>query len=301
MKKILTALLLLYGCTSVKIYQSFETTSAEKLQKEKNGCYVFENDSVKIVYDFFAENGKMWFILFNKKNIPLYIDWNKSSLIVNSNKVAYWNDNVVTRGQHISDTRYYEVYPDYPLSTYASYFLQRQYGLSESITSHPERITVIPPKAQWYKVQYNLCSMGIVPQAPFSTTSLERTSLMNGREKDLKEDAFQVEYTLDKSPLVFSNFLTLSYAENFANEFYITNQFYASRITEMNKRFYKGIMVNHQFNYPYIIPTNFSKLIRDDDSMENRDTRCTYIFNNGHQCRMRKKEGFQYCEMHHKN
>lgn len=303
MRKILspTLFILLFalsGCYVPKMYQSFEIASKENLKLE-NHCYTFENDTVKIVYDFFAENGKMWFIIFNKKSSPLYIDWNKSSLIVNSNKVAYWTDNVVTRSKAKADTRYYEVYPYYPLSDYASYLLQRQYSLSESVTSRPERITVVPPQAQCFKVEFNLCDFDIRPDPPYTEVTAERTRLGDFKNTDVTGTLTSKDYTADNSKLAFNNFLTLSFSENFTNEFYITNRFYASKVVEMYKKFYMGKLVNsYTYQYPFISPTKFSKLIPEDESMDERSSRCTYIYKNGHQCTLHKKEGCDYCKSH---
>ena len=239
-------------------------------------------------------------MVFNKKSVPLYIDWNKSSLIVNSAKVPYWKDNTITKSRFKSDTRYYEVYPNYPLSSYAEYFLKRQYGLSESVTVRPERITVIPPQAQWFKVEYNLCIMDIYPTAPYKKVTLERTRQTDGKDKQVNGDSYSVEFSADKSPLLFSNFLTLSYSENFSNEFYITNQFYVSRIIEMDKRFYKGILVNQKFNYPYITSTSFSKLIPYNLTMEYNAIHCDYVSHSGRRCTFSKVKGSNFCKTHSK-
>lgn len=296
MKKLLVVLLIVCGCNTEKYYQSFEAGSKEKLKIE-NGYYTFENDSVKIIYDFFAENGKMSFVVSNKKSVPLYIDWNKSSLIVNKGKVAYWSDKIITKSRFKSATRYYEAYPSYPV-IYGEYFFKREFGLSESIASRPERITVIPPSAQWYKVEYDLCDVDIYPQAPYKKVNIERTHSTSG--KTIKGEACAAEFFSDKSPFVFSNFLTLSYSENFANEFYFTNQFYVSRIIEMDKRFYKGMMVNRDFNYPYSTPITFLKLVPYKLTMEYNDETCEYIYKTGHRCSLPKMKSSNFCHSHSK-
>lgn len=89
MKKLIviaSILIFVYGC---KTYVQVFDTKAKNIKVE-NEFYVFENDSLKITYSFWAKNGLMTFGIYNKLNKPLYIDWKKSSYIDNSVKLNYW-------------------------------------------------------------------------------------------------------------------------------------------------------------------------------------------------------------------
>ena len=239
-------------------------------------------------------------MFFNKKNVPLYIDWNKSSLLVNNDKVAYWEDKVITRSRSRNTTRYYDVYEFYP-ALLNTYLLASQYGMSESTSSRPERITALPPDARYFKVKFNLSSLDIYPSAPYKKVIGERVKVGNWGEKEVKDSLFTKSFIQSNSPLFFKNFLVLSYSENFSNEFYIDNQFYISKIIEMSKGFYKGVKINDQYPYPYINKISFSKLIPLPSSMEYRDTHCAYIYPSGRQCSFTKTNGSNFCHTHSKN
>ena len=70
-------------------YVQILRTQSSGLAAKKEG-WVFENDSVKISYNFNSRGGLMAFKLYNKLNRPLYLDWKNSSFIYNGEKNNYW-------------------------------------------------------------------------------------------------------------------------------------------------------------------------------------------------------------------
>ena len=76
------------GCASY--IQVFETTSVNV--PIQDGRFVYEDDSVKVVYTFWKKKGLMAFDVFNKLDVPVYIDWKKSSFVYNDYKMDYWVD-----------------------------------------------------------------------------------------------------------------------------------------------------------------------------------------------------------------
>ena len=58
--------------SSVQVYETKSTNTSVE-----NGLSVYENDSLKITYSFWAENGLITFAIYNKLNVPLYVDWKK--------------------------------------------------------------------------------------------------------------------------------------------------------------------------------------------------------------------------------
>ena len=71
-------IIFIFGC---KTYvQVFDTNSTNAIIE--NDFYVYENDTIKITYAFWHEQGLMTLGIYNKLKIPLYIDWKKSSYIV---------------------------------------------------------------------------------------------------------------------------------------------------------------------------------------------------------------------------
>jgi hypothetical protein len=54
--------------------------------------YGIENDTVAIRFDFWYPNGILMMLIENKIDKPIYIDWKKSSLILNDIKLNFWED-----------------------------------------------------------------------------------------------------------------------------------------------------------------------------------------------------------------
>ena len=81
--------LVLSGCAK-KYIQVFETKSTNT--EKQADFFVYETDTLKITYSFWAEKGVLSFAVYNKLDQPIYIDWKKSSFIDNSNKLNYWVD-----------------------------------------------------------------------------------------------------------------------------------------------------------------------------------------------------------------
>ena len=127
------------GC-SPQYMQVFEINSNKaKLSKD---FFVYENDTIKISYSFWANHGLMAFSIYNKLDKPIYIDWKNSSFIYNSNKLNYWIDE--------QKTDYSSYYLGY---YYKGNLLPQGIILNEgiqnttSVSIKPERITFIPPKS----------------------------------------------------------------------------------------------------------------------------------------------------------
>ena len=91
MGALLISFLFLQGCVAPIQYVQVCKTEAVNLTKTNN-FYVYENDTVRIVYYFWSEDGIMAFNIYNKSDKPLYIDWKRSTFITNSFKSNYWAD-----------------------------------------------------------------------------------------------------------------------------------------------------------------------------------------------------------------
>jgi hypothetical protein len=230
----------LFGCKSY--VQVFETKANNV--KTIDETYVYENDSLKITYNFWREKGLMQFELYNKLNVPLYIDWRKSSYIDNSVKLNYWED--VERTNALFSSYYY----------YSSFYPRgRSGGASTATTTKAERITFIPPKSKYNRSEFYIL--------PSSFTVLNKnspyieTALREGSNKTTK--VYYKEYTKENAPRVFRNFLTFSLTEDFHTEFYVDNEFYISKILEMEQGNFYGN------NSRYVRPENGEKLPYKDN------------------------------------
>jgi hypothetical protein len=95
MKNILWIILVFFpflwwGCSSTSSIMIIETKALDCSSIEN--IFTYENDTIRVAYIFWAENGNMGLFIHNKLKQPLYIDWKKCSLITGAEKHDYWQD-----------------------------------------------------------------------------------------------------------------------------------------------------------------------------------------------------------------
>jgi hypothetical protein len=219
--------LVLSGCAK-KYIQVFETKSTNT--EKQADFFVYETDTLKITYSFWAEKGVLSFAVYNKLDQPIYIDWKKSSFIDNSNKLNYWVDE-----ERSNSIKYFGSYfYDGPLLK-TGYSISESIGISSASKIKIERITFIPPKSNYYRSQFYLLP---VHSYKFGLNTPDSTVQRNDKPK--KETIiYSKDFQKKNSPLTFRNFLTFSLSEEFKNEFFIDNNFYLSNMKEMDYRHFK--------------------------------------------------------------
>jgi hypothetical protein len=254
---------ILQGCsTQINYVQIWKT---EPIGMSKVGdYYVFENDTLKIVYYFWGEDGVMAFSLYNKTNKPIYIDWKKSTFISNAFKSDYWFDKITIKSSFaISNSSYSNIIST--LSSFSSSNTNQNItinrdktidsksqtntssngsietsGNSNSLTqgwshmsvSKQERITFLPPRTYIDKAMYKIHNnyygdwkSGFTQISEALSSDPKKTTIISTKT-----------FTNSNTPLDFRNFLTLSFKEDFSTEFYIDNEFYIKEVTSMEKR-----------------------------------------------------------------
>ena len=213
-------LFLLSGCM-VQYTQLYEVKS----DLNRDNTTVFENDTVRIQYYFWEKAGVLAFTIENKLNIPIYIDWKKSSFIKNGDKFDYWVDEQT--GQYTTD--YTSIQYKGLLSGWDVGQVKVGQAVTSSKTIKPERITFIAPHSKIYRSSFVLYNpLGI------KLSVSDEKKQVESKAKPGKTFSMYVEsYTKEKSPLLFRNFLTISTTEKFEHETYIDNEFYVDKISEM--------------------------------------------------------------------
>jgi hypothetical protein len=247
-----SCLILFSGCYYKEYIQVFDTNTTNT--KSSNGFWVFETDSVKLTYEFWAKKGVMSFSVYNKLDKPIYIDWKNCSFIYNSNKLNYWVDE-----QQSALVGYYGgYYYDGPLIK-PGYSINEGIQVSASTTIKPERITFIPPKSYYYRSQFYL-----LPVAYYKLNINKTSKSIVPRNDNPKKKTTVYEQTYDyaNSPLKFRNYLAFSFTENATSFFFIDNEFYLSSVKEMDYNHYLGITITDKqgklsYSRPYKKETSF--------------------------------------------
>lgn len=121
-------IIMLCMCASCSVYR-YDVLSSDISGKEDEP-FTLENDTLRVRYSFHDGQGNIE--IFNKLTTPLYVDWSRSSLIVDSTSRAYFIDE--TRVNLIS----YEPF------------------ITGVITNNNPAITFIPPNSRIKKTPFNL-------------------------------------------------------------------------------------------------------------------------------------------------
>ena len=195
---------------------------------EIDRSWVFENDKVIITYDFWAKHGNMSFEIYNKLDLPIYIDWKNSSFIYNGTKNDYWVDQTNSS----SKSSYSGVSTRISNNFYTSNNPTFQSGSVQSITSSVklERVSFLPPKSKLKFSQFKLAN----DQSYFTLKSpniVKEKSILYDRRLALK---YEIPYSNSNTVINFRNYLAFTMTENSKEYFYIDNEFYVSKIIEMN-------------------------------------------------------------------
>lgn len=189
---------------------------SSELNKIADSSYVFSNDTIEIRYDFSEEYGVFGFGIRNLTNIPIYIDWSKSSFIYNNLKNDYWRDS----WKSISSTSTWN--PLY-IGTVSS-------GVNE------ERITFIPPKSTYERAQFQIFN-GLNLKNPKYTVI---TSIVPRNDNLKRKTKIQrIDFNQEDNPMALRNYLTYSVSSDFQSSRFIEHQFNLKSVIEMDARHFQ--------------------------------------------------------------
>lgn len=255
--------LVFFASCSKSFVQIFDTSATNT--KSVNGFWVFETDTIKVTYEFWASKGVMSFSVYNKLDKPIYIDWKNCSFIYNSNKLNYWVDE-----QQSALASYYGGYFYNGPLIKPGYTINEGVQASASTTVKPERITFIPPKSFYYRSQFYLMP---VDYFKIDSKTLTKTSVQRNDQPKKKTTVYEQTFDYTTSPLKFRNYLAFSFTENATNFFFIDNEFYLAAVKEMDYNHYRGALVTDSqghtvYSRPFKKKTSFYIKIDPINSIE---------------------------------
>jgi hypothetical protein len=223
MKNILALILILFLLSScaTQMIQVFDTSTTNTKLVDSN--WVFENDTVKIVYSFWESNGKMEFTVYNKLNKPIYIDWKNSSFIYNGNKLDYWIEEQKTSQ-----------------ASSAAYYKGIIFQGSSSTTVKPEKVTFIPPNSLYSRSPKFHLQPTLLVVSHAMENQITVPNYINPKKTDT---IIQENFTFSDSPLKFRNYLAFSFSENSESFFFVDDEFYLSSVKEMTHQTFLGIPI----------------------------------------------------------
>lgn len=214
------------GCNKKMIQLATLSPNDSNIEK-RNDQYVFDNDTVRIVYRFWSHHGKFEFSIENKLKVPIYIDWKKSNLIFNGKPNVYWVDETVTKSTTVT----------------SGVAVRGAYGVGygsamtsgEAVSRPEERVTFLPPLSKIGRNEY------AIERKSYYAMDLNSKKEMIPHEAK-KNGKLTAVYTQNFSTYEsnFTNFLTISDTENFENEWFVKHEFYISQIQEMELKHFRG-------------------------------------------------------------
>jgi hypothetical protein len=206
---------IILGLSSCSSYQ-YMTLSSPQLTKNDKHQFVFENDTMRLTYDFNGSGGPVSIDIFNKTSQPLYVNWKKSALIRNERFLSYFDRRVEFYGSGGS------------VSYRIGRFTASNSSFAGTLTL-PEGVDFIPPGSSVAKALVFLGETGpMVVEVPDSITQQKisdtyGTSLAKYRQRSFDEDG---------SPARFKSYLTFTLGMNNALEFAESNDFYVSEAVD---------------------------------------------------------------------
>lgn len=244
---IATLLMTTAACNKAMIQIATLKPSGKNI-KETQDNYVFENDTIKIVYAFWVESGKFEFTIENKLTTPIYIDWKKSNLVYNDAPNVYWTEETTVNSKSVS----------------TGIGVRGAYGIAvgsavtseESVIRPKERITFLPPASRITRNEY------AIEKAMYYVLDLNIAGESVKHAADDKKMAviYEQSFTKENTPIRMRNFLTLSSKENFESEWFIENSFYLQQVQEMELTHFRGkcngVDANDQPICPKVLKSN---------------------------------------------
>ena len=225
----------LSSCSSY-YYSMLSANSGISGMNEYND-FVQENDSVCIIYNFYGEDAPVNVTVYNKLDEPMYIDWQRSSLVLGDEAISYYQDVMPVHGKVES---YSSTWQDGTVSGYSS-------GSFFGEVQLPRGVEFIPPKS---RVESSALCLGreFLDQIPDRSFTKRSFVTSDGNRTNLKV----MEFTERNSPLHIRSYLTI-YTGKEEHKSVYESSFYLSEWVDAGKMSPSGIRIgqSEEGNFSY--------------------------------------------------
>ncbi|MDR6940726.1 hypothetical protein [Mucilaginibacter pocheonensis] len=191
--------LILNSCSKYQLNVISSTTG--KAPNQETGNYEFENDSVRFSYSFYGPDAPVTVQIFNKLNEPLYIDWQKSALVIGDRAVSYVPDNIKLNGNISADSYTYSG------NNNTNSIINPTYtnGNINATANLPKTTTFLPPHTQSTNNSVHLTNGFLnVPDSTFHKTHM----IVYSRDTVALTKVKTAIFTAENSPLAFKSYIT---------------------------------------------------------------------------------------------
>ena len=250
------------SCASVyEFVQVLRTqpTSTDSRIKESSGGMLYEDEVCAIYYDFWSEGGNMGYNFYNKTDESIYLDLGKSFFILNGiayncfDNRTYMNSQTTAsvsstsffRNSTSSSTNSVGVNQTYignfgaqATSTFSPILSQGSTSINSS-SSKSYGAFVSNAVSSEYTTGVSIVESSIISIPPKSSKfvgdqTLTDAMFLSCEREYYPSDSSMTSYSVEDSPLVFSNYISLRVGDNSPLQT-IQNEFYVSSITNYAK------------------------------------------------------------------
>jgi hypothetical protein len=181
-------------------------TISSNATKGPDSVYLFENDSVQIKYSVKGEDCPLNISIFNKLSVPLYVDWRKSSVIINGKSFPVWTDQA-------------------EIQAYTTKYSASLYDVTNGSMTRPESISFVPPQSYISMKPVTLRSNFFKLDRKTSKKTIIQSPTIAAR-------GFEYAFQKEASPLAFRSFLAIAADESFRSPLYVEHHFWVSHVLE---------------------------------------------------------------------
>jgi hypothetical protein len=216
MRTILLSLLALSLFSSCRTYQ-YVTLDAEKTTKNDVKELVWENDTVKVIFNFNGRWGGLNLTVLNKSAQPISINWQKSAVVYTDASYNLFDMSARITGdieRNLLDTRIPDPY------------IQRMASINATILT-PNSYNFLPPKT--YVNQKNLQLFKVRPSVKALPDDLPVEKI---KADESTVNYRKAVYDLSSTPFKFKLFLTYDAANG--QQFFTEHLFYVTEIRQVN-------------------------------------------------------------------
>lgn len=197
--------------------------------------FYFENDTIRVVYNFWNNFGQINCVITNKLAQPIFINWNSSAAVFNDVTKDYSNEPLTINANS-----------DLDLNGLPPLLTNRDGTISTKGTiSNPASSNIIAPKAK-YKFQGK--------QIKAKNTFYKLSDTCKSRKQEFKNSEIKMaiqNFDPTNTPLQFRNYITFNIAKIDGPTYTIDHGFYISTIREFaRKKDFRSYSININSNNP---------------------------------------------------
>jgi len=217
----LTSVIAILFFTACSRYQYVTITSNDIKTNDKME-FVVDNDSLRLQYSFYGENAPVNITFQNKLNVPMYIDWQRSALIIEDKAISYVPNEVPIQGSINGSTS------NYSYNRHVSYGAAS--GSINATANLPEHIAFIPPNSYVTKLPMGVTNQ-FLQNIPDSAWHKQHLQDPTGLTVNVKRAFFNEATT----PLRFKSYLTVMVGGEQVKPTVFEHTFYVNELLMANE------------------------------------------------------------------